>query len=30
RFKNWCRKWKLNVTEKKNPRWHSLYDAICS
>ncbi|ACJ19608.1 GIY-YIG nuclease family protein [Coxiella burnetii] len=30
RFKNWCRKWKLNLIEKNNPTWRDLYDEICS
>ena len=30
RFKNWCRKWKLNLIEEFNPRWRDLYDEICS
>lgn len=28
RFKNWCRKWKLNIIEKFNPTWCDLYDDI--
>jgi len=28
RFKNWCRKWKLNIIEKFNPTWRDLYDEI--
>ena len=28
RFKNWCRKWKLNIIEKFNPTWSDLYDEI--
>lgn len=30
RFKNWCRKWKINLIEEFNPRWRGLYDEICS
>ena len=30
RFKNWCRKWKLNRIEKNNPTWRDLYEEICS
>ena len=30
RFKNWCRKWKLNLIEEFNPTWRDLYDEICS
>lgn len=30
RFKNWCRKWKLNLIEKHNPTWRDLYAEICS
>ena len=29
RFKNWCRKWKLNLIEKVNPKWNDLYEEIC-
>ena len=29
RFKNWCRKWKLNLIEEINPEWKDLYDEIC-
>jgi putative endonuclease len=29
RFKNWCRQWKLNLIESKNPEWHDLYEEIC-
>jgi len=28
RFKNWCRKWKLNMIEKFNPTWRDLYEEI--
>lgn len=28
RFKNWCRKWKLNLIEKFNPHWKDLYGDI--
>jgi putative endonuclease len=27
-IKNWTRKWKLNLIEKKNPYWDDLYDQI--
>ena len=30
RFKNWCRKWKLNLIEEFNPTWRDLYGEICS
>ena len=30
RFKNWCRKWKLNLIEGFNPTWRDLYEEICS
>jgi len=30
RFKNWCRKWKLNLIEDLNPTWCDLYEEICS
>ena len=30
RFKNWCRKWKLNLIEEFNPTWRDLYQEICS
>jgi putative endonuclease len=30
RFKNWHRKWKLNLIEKFNPTWRDLYQEICS
>ncbi len=30
RFKNWCRKWKLNLIEELNPTWRDLYDEICT
>ena len=30
RFKNWCRKWKLNLIENLNPEWGDLYEEICS
>lgn len=26
RFKNWPRKWKINLIEKINPEWHDLYE----
>lgn len=29
RFKNWCRKWKLILIEKVNPKWNDLYAEIC-
>jgi putative endonuclease len=29
RFKNWCRKWKLNWIENVNPKWNDLYEEIC-
>ena len=29
RFKNWCRKWKLNLIEGVNPKWNDLYEEIC-
>jgi putative endonuclease len=29
RFKNWCRKWKLNLIENVNPKWDDLYEEIC-
>lgn len=29
RFKNWPRKWKLNLIEEKNPEWKDLYEEIC-
>ncbi|MFC3908680.1 GIY-YIG nuclease family protein [Legionella dresdenensis] len=29
RFKNWPRKWKLNLIEKFNPEWRDLYEEIC-
>ena len=29
RFKNWCRKWKLNLIEQFNPTWKDLYEEIC-
>lgn len=29
RFKNWCRKWKINIIEQFNPRWRDLYEEIC-
>jgi len=25
RLKNWCRQWKLNLIEEKNPHWNDLY-----
>ena len=28
RFKNWCRKWKLNLIESFNPTWRDLYEEI--
>jgi len=30
RFKNWCRRWKINLIEKFNPAWNDLYYEICS
>jgi putative endonuclease len=30
RFKNGCRKWKLNLIEKNNPTWRDLYEEICA
>ena len=30
RFKNWCRKWKLNLIEEFNPTWRDLYEELCS
>lgn len=30
RFKNWCRKWKLNLIEESNPTWRDLYEEICT
>ena len=30
RFKNWCRKWKLDLIENLNPTWRDLYEDICS
>ena len=29
RFKNWCRRWKLNLIETVNPTWRDLYEEIC-
>jgi putative endonuclease len=29
RFKNWCRKWKINIIEQFNPTWRDLYEGIC-
>jgi putative endonuclease len=29
-FKNWCRKWKINMIEKFNPTWRDLYEEICA
>lgn len=29
RFKNWGRKWKLNLINEHNPNWRDLYDEIC-
>jgi putative endonuclease len=29
RFKNWCRKWKINIIEQFNPMWRDLYEEIC-
>lgn len=29
RFKNWPRKWKLNIIEKLNPTWRDLYFDVC-
>ena len=28
RLKNWNRKWKLELIEKRNPKWLDLYDSI--
>ena len=28
RLKNWNRKWKLELIEKRNPKWLDLYDTI--
>ena len=28
-FKNWCRKWKLNLIEEFNPTWRDLYKDLC-
>ena len=30
RYKNWRRKWKLNLIEKANPSWRDLYIEICT
>lgn len=29
RFKNWPRKWKLDLIESMNPSWCDLYEDIC-
>jgi putative endonuclease len=29
RYKNWHRKWKINLIEQFNPTWRDLYDDIC-
>ena len=29
RFKNWSRRWKLNLIESMNPEWRDLYEEIC-
>ncbi|STY31231.1 Excinuclease ABC, C subunit-like protein [Legionella wadsworthii] len=29
RFKNWCRQWKINLIEERNPEWRDLYEEIC-
>lgn len=29
-FKNWKRKWQLDLIEKLNLTWHDLYEEICS
>lgn len=28
RLKNWCRQWKLNLIEEKNPQWDDLYETL--
>ncbi|MDR3476910.1 MAG: GIY-YIG nuclease family protein [Gammaproteobacteria bacterium] len=28
RLKNWCREWKINLIEEKNPRWNDLYEEL--
>jgi len=28
RLKNWCRQWKLNLIEEKNPQWNDLYEEL--
>lgn len=28
RYKNWPRKWKLNLIERQNPEWMDLYEKI--
>jgi len=28
RLKNWCRQWKLNLIEQKNPHWNDLYSGL--
>lgn len=28
RLKNWCRQWKLNLIEEKNPHWNDLYEEL--
>ena len=28
-IKKWNRKWKLELIEDKNPKWHDLYNQIC-
>ena len=28
RLKEWKRKWKLELIEKNNPKWHDLYNTI--
>ena len=30
RYKNWRRKWKLDLIEKANPLWRDLYIEICN
>jgi putative endonuclease len=29
RFKNWCRRWKINLIEQGNPGWEDLFSVIC-
>ena len=29
RYKNWPRKWKLDLIERMNPTWCDLYEDIC-